>query len=142
MPLSVAMDTSYPRDDYPPASSHKRDPSPAVPGSSPPRDHLLWSIFNTIYMNLCCLGFVALAFSVKVRVLGGMEAPSGDGREDVWGLLGALPVLMPWDGLPEEMWSIGKGGTIRRRHEPNAFKRLAAGDTISQQSPHAFPAAD
>ncbi|XP_006008252.1 interferon-induced transmembrane protein 5 [Latimeria chalumnae] len=32
-----------------------------------PRDHLLWSIFNTIYMNFCCLGFVALVFSVKAR---------------------------------------------------------------------------
>ncbi|XP_019402783.1 PREDICTED: dispanin subfamily A member 2b-like [Crocodylus porosus] len=33
----------------------------------PPRDHLVWSIFNTLYMNFCCLGFFALAFSVKAR---------------------------------------------------------------------------
>ncbi|XP_009999783.1 PREDICTED: interferon-induced transmembrane protein 5 [Chaetura pelagica] len=53
------MDTSYPRED------HKQEPTPTV--SSPlPRDHLVWSIFNTIYMNFCCLGFVALAFSVKL----------------------------------------------------------------------------
>lgn len=56
MPLAVAMDTSYPRED-----ERKQEPSPL------PRDHLVWSIFNTIYMNFCCLGFVALAFSVKVR---------------------------------------------------------------------------
>ncbi|XP_078076926.1 dispanin subfamily A member 2b-like [Mustelus asterias] len=31
------------------------------------RDHLLWSIFNFLYLNFCCLGFVALAFSVKSR---------------------------------------------------------------------------
>lgn len=80
MPLSVAMDTSYPREDYLPMTSHKRDLSPTVVtvgASAPPRDHLIWSIFNTIYMNFCCLGFVALAFSVKVscataRARGGM----------------------------------------------------------------------
>ncbi|XP_068253941.1 interferon-induced transmembrane protein 5 [Nyctibius grandis] len=62
------MDTSYPRDD------HKRE---RAPGSPPPRDHLVWSIFNTLYMNICCLGFVALAFSVKARdrrVAGDVEA--------------------------------------------------------------------
>ncbi|NXG44672.1 IFM5 protein, partial [Psilopogon haemacephalus] len=70
------MDTSYPREDSLPAPSHKRQP-PAAPGSPAPRDHLLWSIFNTIYMNFCCLGFVALAFSVKARdrkVAGDVEA--------------------------------------------------------------------
>ncbi|XP_040184308.1 interferon-induced transmembrane protein 1-like [Rana temporaria] len=33
----------------------------------PVQDHLIWSIFNTIYMNFCCLGFIALIFSVKSR---------------------------------------------------------------------------
>ncbi|KAI6068190.1 IFM5 protein, partial [Asarcornis scutulata] len=74
------MDTSYPREDYLPMTSHKRDLSPTVVtvgASAPPRDHLIWSIFNTIYMNFCCLGFVALAFSVKARdrkVAGDVEA--------------------------------------------------------------------
>ncbi|NP_001091215.1 uncharacterized protein LOC100036989 [Xenopus laevis] len=31
------------------------------------RDHLPWSIFNTMYMNFCCLGFFAVIFSVKSR---------------------------------------------------------------------------
>ncbi|NXK13416.1 IFM5 protein, partial [Herpetotheres cachinnans] len=61
------MDTSYPREDYLPTPSHKREPSPTALASPLPRDHLVWSIFNTIYMNFCCLGFVALAFSVKAR---------------------------------------------------------------------------
>ncbi|XP_072322199.1 dispanin subfamily A member 2b-like [Scyliorhinus torazame] len=38
-----------------------------VPNAPPVRDHLLWSIFNFFYMNFCCLGFVALVFSVKSR---------------------------------------------------------------------------
>ncbi|XP_060260375.1 interferon-induced transmembrane protein 3-like isoform X2 [Ovis aries] len=28
-------------------------------------DHIVWSLFNTIFMNWCCLGFVAFAYSVK-----------------------------------------------------------------------------
>uniref|UniRef100_A0A8C5QVR9 Uncharacterized protein n=1 Tax=Leptobrachium leishanense TaxID=445787 RepID=A0A8C5QVR9_9ANUR len=31
------------------------------------RDHLAWSIFNTTWMNFCCLGLLALVFSVKSR---------------------------------------------------------------------------
>ncbi|KAE8606973.1 hypothetical protein XENTR_v10010950 [Xenopus tropicalis] len=31
------------------------------------RDHLVWSVFNTAYMNICCLGLLALVFSVKSR---------------------------------------------------------------------------
>ncbi|KAM8970190.1 interferon-induced transmembrane protein 1 [Sarcophilus harrisii] len=33
----------------------------------PPKDFLVWSVFNTLYMNFCCLGFMALVFSVKAR---------------------------------------------------------------------------
>ncbi|KAG9475634.1 hypothetical protein GDO78_003831 [Eleutherodactylus coqui] len=38
-----------------------------TPDSPPVRDHLIWSIFNTIYFNCCCLGLLALVFSVKSR---------------------------------------------------------------------------
>ncbi|XP_008697811.2 interferon-induced transmembrane protein 1-like [Ursus maritimus] len=30
-------------------------------------DHIVWSLFNTIFMNWCCLGFAAFAYSVKSR---------------------------------------------------------------------------
>nr|XP_055157128.1 interferon-induced transmembrane protein 1-like [Nyctereutes procyonoides] len=30
-------------------------------------DHIVWSLFNTVFMNWCCLGFVAFAYSVKAR---------------------------------------------------------------------------
>ncbi|XP_003461342.1 interferon-induced transmembrane protein 2-like [Cavia porcellus] len=30
-------------------------------------DHVVWSLFNTIFMNTCCLGFIAFAFSIKSR---------------------------------------------------------------------------
>uniref|UniRef100_R4GNC9 Interferon induced transmembrane protein 2 n=1 Tax=Homo sapiens TaxID=9606 RepID=R4GNC9_HUMAN len=28
-------------------------------------DHVVWSLFNTLFMNTCCLGFIAFAYSVK-----------------------------------------------------------------------------
>ena len=40
----------------------------------PPRDHLIWSVFSTLYLNLCCLGFLALAYSIKVGLGGFMGA--------------------------------------------------------------------
>ncbi|KAF6103688.1 hypothetical protein HJG60_006582 [Phyllostomus discolor] len=36
-------------------------PETAVP------DHIVWSLFNTLFFNVCCLGFVAFAYSVKSR---------------------------------------------------------------------------
>ncbi|XP_055987966.1 interferon-induced transmembrane protein 1-like [Sorex fumeus] len=30
-------------------------------------DHIVWSLFNAFFMNFCCLGFVAFAYSVKSR---------------------------------------------------------------------------
>ena len=63
------MDTAYPRED-------PRAPTPSKAGAHtaltlgaphpPPRDHLIWSVFSTLYLNLCCLGFLALAYSIKV----------------------------------------------------------------------------
>ncbi|KAF6103687.1 hypothetical protein HJG60_006581 [Phyllostomus discolor] len=36
-------------------------PETAVP------DHIVWSLFNTLFFNVCCLGFVAFTYSVKSR---------------------------------------------------------------------------
>uniref|UniRef100_A0A2K5H803 Interferon-induced transmembrane protein 1 n=1 Tax=Colobus angolensis palliatus TaxID=336983 RepID=A0A2K5H803_COLAP len=30
-------------------------------------DHIVWSLFNTIFLNWCCLGFIAFAYSMKSR---------------------------------------------------------------------------
>ncbi|KAF5918346.1 hypothetical protein HPG69_007568 [Diceros bicornis minor] len=48
-------------------------------------DHVVWSLFNTIFMNWCCLGFVAYAYSVKV---GGCMGDSPE-TSRVWGHDGA-----------------------------------------------------
>ena len=37
-----------------------------IPRETSVPDHIVWSLFNTIFMNWCCLGFVAFAYSVKV----------------------------------------------------------------------------
>ncbi|KAM4617388.1 dispanin subfamily A member 2b-like [Discoglossus pictus] len=68
---------NYPRqaEGLPLYKDHGYDPSRQVqstvvtvsPDEPPVRDHLVWSIFNMIYMNFCCLGLLALVFSVKSR---------------------------------------------------------------------------
>nr|XP_056707957.1 dispanin subfamily A member 2b-like [Euleptes europaea] len=53
-------------------------PSP----SRQPRDFVVWSLFNFIFLNVCCLGFVALVFSFKSRdrkVVGDAEAAASYG---------------------------------------------------------------
>ncbi|XP_040184374.1 interferon-induced transmembrane protein 5-like [Rana temporaria] len=64
------MDTSYPREDI--FASHPNKPANShtvvnVGAPAAPRDHLLWSVCNTVYLNLFCLGFMALVYSVKAR---------------------------------------------------------------------------
>ncbi|XP_051885498.1 dispanin subfamily A member 2b-like [Pristis pectinata] len=57
------------------ASLPKSQHRPEVPSTTitlgtaalPVRDHFLWSLFNFAYCNFCCLGFLALVFSVKAR---------------------------------------------------------------------------
>ncbi|CAJ0942979.1 unnamed protein product, partial [Ranitomeya imitator] len=38
-----------------------------MPESPPVQDHIIWSLFNTIYLNFCCLGLLAFVFSIKSR---------------------------------------------------------------------------
>lgn len=40
-----------------------------------PQDFVLWSFFNSLFLNFCCLGFVAFSYSIKVSML------STDGRQ-------------------------------------------------------------
>ncbi|KAM4849070.1 interferon-induced transmembrane protein 10 isoform X1 [Urocitellus parryii] len=37
------------------------------PDTTEVNDYYLWSIFNFVYLNFCCLGFIALAYSLKPR---------------------------------------------------------------------------
>ncbi|NXW89266.1 IFM2 protein, partial [Alopecoenas beccarii] len=45
----------------PPSTAVTVEPPP------PPRDHLAWSLCTALYGNVCCLGFLALVFSIKSR---------------------------------------------------------------------------
>uniref|UniRef100_A0A8C8Y6E2 Interferon-induced transmembrane protein 1 n=1 Tax=Panthera leo TaxID=9689 RepID=A0A8C8Y6E2_PANLE len=64
-------------------------------------DHIVWSLFNTIFMNWCCLGFVAFAYSVKSRdrkmvgdVIGAQTYASTAKCLNIWALvLGLLLTL-------------------------------------------------
>ncbi|XP_029437919.1 dispanin subfamily A member 2b-like [Rhinatrema bivittatum] len=57
--------------------NYQRLPEEGGPRPPPPRDFVLWSLFNTIFLNyFCCLGYLALVFSVKARdrkMVGDME---------------------------------------------------------------------
>ncbi|XP_068964074.1 interferon-induced transmembrane protein 5-like [Petaurus breviceps papuanus] len=101
------MDTSYPRGEHLPMTARGSEHSSAtvIPMGAPrpPKDHLVWSVFNTLYLNLCCLGFLALAYSIKARdqkVAGDLEAAQHYGSKakcynilaTVWTLL--LPLLL------------------------------------------------
>ncbi|NXJ77486.1 IFM2 protein, partial [Trogon melanurus] len=59
-PLAEALDMGA----LPPSTVVSVEP-PLPP--RPPRDHLAWSLCTTLYCNFCCLGFLALVFSVKSR---------------------------------------------------------------------------
>ncbi|XP_069480018.1 interferon-induced transmembrane protein 5-like [Ambystoma mexicanum] len=102
-----AMDTSYPREDFLTVAPNKPEPAPTVItiGGAPkvPRDHMIWSVFNTVYLNLFCLGFMALVYSVKARdqkVAGDVDAARRFGSRarcynilaTVWNVV--VPVLL------------------------------------------------
>ncbi|KAM8940550.1 interferon-induced transmembrane protein 5 [Pelodytes ibericus] len=100
------MDTSYPREELFLTHPNKPDNSHTVitiGAPAPPRDHLLWSLCNTLYLNLFCLGFIALIYSVKARdqkVQGDEQTARRYGQKarcynilaTVWNV--ALPILL------------------------------------------------
>uniref|UniRef100_A0A2K6SDS8 Interferon induced transmembrane protein 2 n=1 Tax=Saimiri boliviensis boliviensis TaxID=39432 RepID=A0A2K6SDS8_SAIBB len=45
----------------------KEEQEVAVLGETSMPDHVVWSLFNTLFMNSCCLGFIAFAYSMKSR---------------------------------------------------------------------------
>ncbi|XP_062950490.1 uncharacterized protein LOC134375744 isoform X1 [Cynocephalus volans] len=67
-------------------------------------DHVVWSLFNTLFMNWCCLGFIAFAYSVK-----GQE----DGGRRDWG-----PGLCLHRQVPEHLRSHHQHHKDRDSHRP------------------------
>ncbi|XP_054827799.1 dispanin subfamily A member 2b-like [Eublepharis macularius] len=56
--------------------------APALPARQP-QDYVLWSLFNFVFMNACCLGFAAVVFSFKSRdrkVVGDAEGATSYGN--------------------------------------------------------------
>uniref|UniRef100_A0A8C6RNN7 Interferon induced transmembrane protein 5 n=1 Tax=Nannospalax galili TaxID=1026970 RepID=A0A8C6RNN7_NANGA len=62
-------------------------------------DHVVWSLFNALFMNFCCLGFIAYAYSVKARdqkVAGDLEAARRYGsKAKCYNILAAMWTLVP-----------------------------------------------
>ncbi|CAH2326270.1 CTD small phosphatase [Pelobates cultripes] len=64
----LLKDVYTPLGSYPPPNKPDTAHTVITIGApAPPRDHLLWSLCNTLYLNLFCLGFMALIYSVKAR---------------------------------------------------------------------------
>uniref|UniRef100_A0A8D2ECP1 Interferon-induced transmembrane protein 3 n=1 Tax=Theropithecus gelada TaxID=9565 RepID=A0A8D2ECP1_THEGE len=62
-------------------------------------DHVVWSLFNTLFMNPCCLGFIAFTYSVKSRdrkmvgdLIGAQAYASTAKCLNIWALI--LGILM------------------------------------------------
>ena len=103
------MDTSYPREDPRAPTPRKADGNTHTALTlgaprPPPRDHLIWSVFSTLYLNLCCLGFLALAYSIKVGLggfVGAQECFTGAAYQGgAGGLCGVSSSLTVGGGLP------------------------------------------
>ncbi|XP_056657014.1 collagen alpha-1(VII) chain-like [Monodelphis domestica] len=67
--LSRASPPSYDLlpDEAEPGASRLSTSVSIGPCEPAPPDFFVWSVFSTLYMNFCCLGFAALVFSVKAR---------------------------------------------------------------------------
>ncbi|KAM6157570.1 interferon-induced transmembrane protein 5 [Rhynchocyon petersi] len=99
------MDTAYPREDPWAPKPQRVDRADhtaltiSVQHDPQPRDHMIWSIFSTLYLNLCCFGFLALAHSIKARdqkVAGDLEAARRLGsRAKCYNILAAMWTLVP-----------------------------------------------
>lgn len=49
-----------------------------------PRDYVVWSLFNFVFLNCCCLGFLALFYSIRSRdhkIIGDVEKANHYGRK-------------------------------------------------------------
>uniref|UniRef100_A0A8C6FG75 Interferon-induced transmembrane protein 3 n=1 Tax=Moschus moschiferus TaxID=68415 RepID=A0A8C6FG75_MOSMO len=73
-----------------------------IPSETAVPDHIVWSLFNTIFMNWFCLGFVAFAYSVKSRdrkmvgdIIGAQSYASTAKCLNIWALvLGLLLIIV------------------------------------------------
>ncbi|XP_006893253.1 PREDICTED: interferon-induced transmembrane protein 5 [Elephantulus edwardii] len=101
------MDTAYPREDLGALKPQTAASDGAAhteltmgpPRAPLPRDHMIWSVFSALYLNQCCLGFLALAHSIKARdqkVAGDLEAAQRLGsRAKCYNILAAMWTLVP-----------------------------------------------
>uniref|UniRef100_K7GSV9 Interferon induced transmembrane protein 1 n=1 Tax=Sus scrofa TaxID=9823 RepID=K7GSV9_PIG len=65
-----------------------------IPRETSVPDHIVWSLFNTLFLNWCCLGFVAFAYSVKARdrkmvgdIIGAQSYASTAKCLNIWALI-------------------------------------------------------
>ncbi|XP_054130940.1 dispanin subfamily A member 2b-like [Melozone crissalis] len=87
----------------------------------PPRDHLVWSLFTTLYGNFCCLGLLAFVFSVKSRdrkVLGDYSGALSYGSTAKYLNITALVINIVIVILVIVFVSLALAGVFSPRHPP------------------------
>ncbi|XP_055270890.1 interferon-induced transmembrane protein 1-like [Moschus berezovskii] len=74
-----------------------------IPSETAVPDHIVWSLFNTIFMNWFCLGFVAFAYSVKSRdrkmvgdITGAQSYASTAKCLNIWALVLGILLTIGW----------------------------------------------
>ncbi|NWY70402.1 IFM2 protein, partial [Erithacus rubecula] len=91
-----------------------------------PRDHLVWSLFTTIYGNFCCLGLLAFVFSVKSRdrkVLGDYSGARSYGSTAKWLNITALVINIIIVIIVITLVSLAVSGFLSRMNPPPKYGR-------------------
>lgn len=78
------------------------------PDTTEVNDYYLWSIFNFVYLNFCCLGFIALAYSLKVSAERPGEGGQGRGGGELWD----VPHIPATSGRGCTRWVLGWGRVL------------------------------
>ncbi|NXQ44023.1 IFM1 protein, partial [Catharus fuscescens] len=90
---------------------------PQLPPPPPPRDHLVWSLFTTLYGNFCCLGLLAFVFSVKSRdrkVLGDYSGALSYASTAKWLNITALVINILIVVITITIVALAAGGVLSR----------------------------
>ncbi|KAF4797569.1 Interferon-induced transmembrane protein 1 [Turdus rufiventris] len=95
------------------------------PPPPPPRDHLVWSLFTTLYGNFCCLGLLAFVFSVKSRdrkVLGDYSGALSYGSTAKWLNITALVINIVIVIIVVTIIALAVTGALTRMNPPPSYK--------------------
>lgn len=101
-------------------------------------NHIIWSLFHTTVQNVCCLGCVAFAYSVKVG--GVREFPEGPVTlstcpEGTWGWGAGVRCVYAGGGRWGRVWQRDRPGTLQRGVQGTAGSTCTSSPQVPLHSP-------